>query len=120
MDLDERLAYWQRQLRLQDWDVTISWASARELGEANGRTSLINTSKEAHVRILEEDEWPPESERTGHYDSEVTLVHELLHLHFRAWEGEAEESDTAEYRAKEAAIDLTSWALVRLDRGERR
>lgn len=117
--LQDRCNFWQRQLRLQDWDVTVEWAESNALGGAMGRTTFHASTHEARVRILPEHEYPPVSERAGSYDPEEVLVHELLHLTWGEWEG-ADAEDDPKHNAKELALNLTAAALVRLERGERR
>jgi hypothetical protein len=119
--LAERCAFWQRQLRLEDWDVLAEFATQREIEGCSGQTNTVRDLKKARIRILSPDEQPPWSESTYRDDDpEQTLVHELLHLHLAYWVGEAENKDSPVFEAKEFAIDATASALVRLARGERR
>lgn len=51
-------------------------------------------------------------------DSEQTLVHELCHFHLDRWRGDAEDDGgSADFEAKEYAIDCYATALVNLSRG---
>lgn len=119
--LSERLAFWQRQLRLQDWEITAELANVHEVGSRCALSNVNPSCKEARIRILAVAEWPVPSERVGLWDLEYFLIHELVHLHLNAWRGPAEsDGDSMEYQQKEGAIDLIAGALWRLERGERR
>lgn len=88
------------------------------MGTRSGETSVLRSLKRGKVKIISPDEWGAPSELIGYYDSEATLVHELIHFHLDRWRGNAED-DTAsvEYEVKEAAIDALAIALVNLSRG---
>lgn len=115
--LEERLAFWQRQLRLQDWDLTVERSSQLETGGKSATTWMSPGSKEGRIRIWRREEWMGESQRYGTWDEELFLVHELVHLHLWAWKGADDEGDQ-HHEDKEAAIDLMAQALVRMSRGE--
>lgn len=118
INLEERLAYWQRQLRLEDWDIFVSWGNAADMGARAGETSVLRSLKRGKVKIISPDEWGAPSEMIGGYDSEATLVHELIHFHLDRWRGNAEnDTSSAEYEIKEIAIEALSVALVNLSRG---
>jgi hypothetical protein len=112
--LADRCRYWQRRLRLQDWDVTTRIARFDEI-EGVGVTSVSSRYRHAEIKILSETDvdrrvaaWPG---RCHAVDWEVTLVHELLHLHFHDV-GEPKDG-TAEEIALERAVDAIAIALVR-------
>jgi len=75
-DLDALLDEWQSRLRLQDWDIQISWDSHYHV-EAFGRTKTSLSNRAAVVTLV-----PPEQiqHECACDDPEVTLVHELLHV----------------------------------------
>ncbi len=52
------------------------------------------------------------------YDVELTIVHELLHLHFSAWDLLFDEGDQAVIFLEQAVHNLSS-ALVAADRNDR-
>lgn len=118
--LQERCAFWQRQLRLSDWEITPTYATSHELRGDYAHSQVNGALKESRMRILDPNDADPPSTRTGPYDVEQILIHELLHLHLDAWGGDARDEKCLEFREKEAAIDCMSWALLRLERGERR
>jgi hypothetical protein len=105
--------YWQRQLRLEDWDITIvvpehdprCYAEiVHHVGHGTAKITLRNPAI-----------CPPDL--AGNPDLEISLVHELLHLRF-AFVGIKKE--TPEEDLHELGIERTAQALVLLNRGERR
>jgi hypothetical protein len=111
--LTARCAEWQRRLRLQDWDVYLTIARGHELGEKTmGDCHPLSTKRQARIRILHPDDyagagfWPDKRDTW-----ELTLVHELLHLHFHDL-GIKWGSDGPQDIAGERAIDAIARALV--------
>lgn len=86
--LRERLAYWQRVLRLQDWDIALrmvtdvrDFADADYCGECRAQTDY----RRAVILLLDPAVEATREVRTGLvaefcYEPEQVLVHELLHL----------------------------------------
>ena len=105
------LEYWQRQLRLQDWDIDVEIVRPLAIEGKAGDTRTTREVRQAWIRIsdpsLSEQDFPE------HFlDIEVTLVHELLHVAFAA--------NIETHDEVEPAIDATARALVALNRGEKR
>lgn len=78
--LEEKLAYWQKRLRLSDWIIKIDIARQKEFSASDriGEIAYNVYTKTAHIKILDPvdyDDWDKQ-------DMERTLVHELVHLHF--------------------------------------
>ena len=69
---------WQRRLRLADWRVSFAFAALP--ADTLGQVESDADAREAVVSIAR-----------GCPDVEGTLVHELLHLHFDAARGTAQE-----------------------------
>lgn len=112
-ELRENMAYWQRVLRIQDWDVELQLQRHHEIGEGLlGQCIRNDSSRTAKVLLLDPRDLAPAGLPSGR-DLEVTLVHELLHVVFHC-----ASSETENRVAFEQAIDSTARALVRLDRGE--
>lgn len=116
--LNERLVFWQRQLRLLDWNLSAELSTVAETRGKAALTNVYSFTKEARIRLLAPEEFPPPSDRTGNWDMEYTLVHELVHLHMEGWGEDARVEDSPAWVAKECAIDMMADALVRLGRGE--
>ena len=106
---------WRERLRLQAWDVDagIYRASEFELENCCGENEWGNRGNKSTIRILDPVDYP-KSNFTQ--DMEVTLVHELLHLHFEAFE--PKDKDTLQYDLMERTIDRLAHTLVELKRME--
>lgn len=109
----ERLAYWQRVLRLQDWDIAVVFAAPKDFTE---RTNLGDNSRQSQYRralirlvdpVLDEGTEPFHTHFP--YDPEQVLLHELLHCIVPS-AGDA--AADAEY-----AVDTLASAFLRLERG---
>lgn len=115
----ERLAYWMKVLRLQDWTVLHRTRRKYEMDtdhqDCLAYVEVYENKKEAHITFLDPgdhdpDGWPQE-------DEEQSLVHELVHLHLWAFNPK---EDTPEWTAMEQATHALARALIALDRKKRR
>lgn len=109
--LKERLAYWQKLLRLQDWDVIpkIVRREKMTLG-GQGECQWGLERKEATIRLIGPIDYPDDCSREQ--DQELTLVHELLHLHFAPFSADGGSKEVAQ----EQVIQCIAQALVSLER----
>lgn len=112
-DAQARCGYWQTVLRLQDWDVRVTFCRRHDLKHGVARAE-IDIYRRAHVRILDPIDQNPEDWPVDR-DVEVSLVHELLHLQF--YDVAKPKEDTPEDVALERGIEATARALVQLSRG---
>ena len=105
---------WQERLRLQDWDVKVDIAREAQFRTSGtaGECRWVLAKKTALVYLLDPVDYPPDIR--WEQDHEVTLVHELLHLHGAPFD--QFESGSPEEIALEQMIDLTARALVALER----
>lgn len=104
--------WWQRQLRLQDWDIRASVVRYYlDPDGALGRTKVHASTREAIVTLTDPADHHPDSSDVDR-DLEVTLVHELLHVAFPH-----DSPDGSCSQDMERAIDSTARALVNLRRG---
>lgn len=104
--------YWQKVLRLQDWNVRIRFERFYNMPYKNaGFNSNICSKKTALVAILDPQDWDS-SEWTQ--DIEKTLVHELLHLHTAPFTDIT--PPPFPLMLEEQAIDLLAGAFVSLHR----
>lgn len=116
MTLDKLLdlcVEWQTLLRLNDWDIEVRQVPFDELedGRAGGCVEFLDVKRKAVLRLLD-----PRYQRQKTlvpYDEEYTLVHELVHIHLRAWPG----NDDGATEAEEIAVHRISEALLKLKRG---
>ena len=84
MKMDHLFAKWIHRLRLLDWDVKWRIVRKDELGDDHsGRCDSVLMKKMASIRILHPDD--ASTEWVEQYDLELTIVHELLHLHLDGW-----------------------------------
>jgi hypothetical protein len=107
--MEERLAYWQKQLRLQDWVVEVKFERGYELGENIARIRPYSHNKRAVISMMAPGDYSPHEILP--YDMERILLHELLHLHF--W---PLTKDDGENDAEEQAINAIAEALLSLER----
>lgn len=112
-DIPARLAYWQRRLRIQDWDIEARVERMSSIGPGVfGNCARNNESRHARIRLLDPDDVDTSAIPSSH-DLEETMVHELLHVVFHC-----ASEDTESRVAFEQAIDSTARALVGLERAK--
>jgi hypothetical protein len=115
--LQNDLIYWQKTLRLQDWDIYARVARGRELFNENSAACIrwVLPKKTATLQLLDPSDYDPGL--AVDQDHEVSLVHELLHLHYAPFDHTEEGS--LELYMLEQSIEAISRALVALRRRER-
>jgi len=114
--LRERLVYWQRVLRLQDWDIEVRVLPQHHLNAdspmSTGRISFNHVYRSACILVADPatviDDHTAAFTRHSVYDPEQTLVHELVHLLMPS-PGEVKVD-------VEFTVEAVSKALVRLAR----
>lgn len=108
--LKQKCAEWQKILRLQDWIVDVKICRERDmkLNDCYAECELNLKKKMAHIRILDPIDFPPDDEQ----DMELSLVHELLHLHFSPLSVDGKDIE------EEQAIEAISQGLLRVKYGE--
>ena len=104
---------WRERLRLQAWDVDVGIyrASEFEIPNCCGENEWGNRNYMSTIRILDPVDYPKSNFKQ---DMEITLVHELLHLHFEAFE--PKDKDTLQYDIMERTIDRLAHTMVELKR----
>lgn len=108
------LQKWAGRLKLADWEIMVTVVPKSELPEnKSGLCSSVLTKKAAHVKILHPDDADPNW--INAYDMELTLVHELVHLHVAPWALLYESGDHSEILL-EQAVHTLSTSLVEADR----
>ena len=116
-NLPELCVFWQKVLRLQDWDVKLAVVRFHELEDGNlfGQSSWIISKKYAAIKILDYRDY-----HLGHWwdrDQEGTLIHELLHLHLAPLKATSNWRDgSLEMYALENVIETIASALLFLKR----
>ena len=107
-DLAALVAHYQRELRLLDWRLDVSYAP--DLADSRGRPvwGLCYPTVDAKVAtiVIRDPATPPEGATAEQAARQVveTVVHELLHLHFAAFAN----SSPAEIAHEEQVV----WALA--------
>ena len=111
------LKEWQKILRLQDWEIVLKISRHDDMGldEVCGSSNWVLARGEAILKLLDPIDYS--SDIVFPQDQEVTLVHELLHLHYAPF-SENFERGSLEHIALEKSIEVTAKALVALKRGD--
>lgn len=111
--LHDRARYWLTKLNLNHWEVCIgiSRKSNMPIKDASGACKWNLHQALAWIVIIDPLDYPCEDFK---FDMEVTLVHELLHLHFAPFDTFS--PDTLEDIMKERAVEHIARTLVELDR----
>ena len=109
--LADKLAIWQKRLKLDDWRLSIRMVPSGELKPKTlGNIHWDTPTKTAAIRVLRLTEYKlPEQEALR--DMEFTVVHELVHLQLAS----LPRSD-ASRGAEEHAVNRLAEALLQLDR----
>lgn len=115
-ELQTACCWWQKQLRLQDWDIILKLVRERDVNGNLGQCSVNEPVKTARISIATHDDydvmdWPN--------DMEHTLVHELLHVLF--W-GCNIDGSNYEGTVEEQGINILATTLItqaRAAHGER-
>lgn len=114
-ELRTKCAEWQKVLRLQDWIVDVGMSRSRDM-KIEGCQAEIEPclpKRMASIRILDPVDYPPDVAEPQ--DMELSLVHELLHIHlFPLF---ADREDEMRMVAEEQAIEAISRGLIALKRG---
>ena len=103
-ELVKQLAYWQRQLRLQAWEITVELVPDRLLLERWAEVHIDAEHLRAHVRIT--DPAGTEGRRQQRFVRVPTIVESLVHELVEMLLDD--ESD----RGKEQAINRVVYALL--------
>ena len=115
----ERLAYWQKVLRLQDWRIHVEMVDSEDIEGNSGQCHVHQRTKTAVIKLLKPEAFNLTSTFSKVFpdciDPEVTLVHELLHIHFDGLFVEDDKDDIREDR-EEVGLELVASALLRLER----
>ena len=112
--LYERCEYWKKVLRLQDWNVDIEVRRKHEMADPHciGCIRIFDEGKDAKIHLLSPVDLVTVEEAFIDHEElnyDITLVHELLHLHFQPF---AEDDSTYKGICQEQAINILSRALV--------
>lgn len=112
--LKDKLIYWQKKLRLQDWIIDAKIVRQRDMSQPDrvGEISSNLHNKVALISILD----PVDYDDWGKQDMESTLVHELLHLHFAGIDYHFGNNDNVYHVLEEQAIESITSGLISSER----
>jgi hypothetical protein len=85
-DLQQWLAVWQQKQQLQAWSIEITEARLKDLGGNVGDTHFLGSNR-ARIRVLDAAEVPNIPARMLRKYSELTVVHELVHVSLAPLQG---------------------------------
>ena len=111
----EKLWYWQKRLNLEDWNISVIVARAKDLKprtlgnvhwDLEKKTALIRVLDPADYRLPEDKILP---------DIECTVVHELIHLEMAPTLADLHRTD-ANRLQEEKAVNRMADALLSLER----
>ena len=86
-DLNDAVRFWQRELYLQDWKVSVEVVSRAELADSTlGDIVPDGGTKTAVIRVLRDSEYnvPPRQARS---EQRLTIAHEMVHLYRYVYSG---------------------------------
>lgn len=111
-DLKTLCNKWQQILNLQHWDVFVKLCRLSEFDDYDSQGEIDYTieSGKSIIKIIDSADYP---QSPFMQDMEQTLVHELLHLKFSAFEPNI---NTLEYSFFENTINSLATTLVELSR----
>lgn len=110
--IQEKLALWQKRLRLTDWRIDIRQVRAKELKPKTvGNIHWDTPRKVATIRVLSHLDYKSSSFPAILRDMEFTVVHELVHLQLSSLP-----RSEASRGAEERAVNMITEALLELDR----
>jgi hypothetical protein len=112
--VNEKVAVWQRNLSLEDWNISILMCRRGDLKlKTLGGIRWDKSKRTAVISVLAASEYRlPVDEMLD--DMEMTIVHELIHVHLAALP-----RSEASRRDEERAVNQLAQALLRLDRKHR-
>jgi hypothetical protein len=112
-ELTERARYWQKRLRLQDWNLIVEWARKKDMKtEGNGEIWLNRSRMRGLISVLATDEQEPSSYGFGKENPEQTLIHELCHIFWNPFDTQ---NNTPLGDAEEQAVERLSTAFVEME-----
>lgn len=111
-ELRKQLVFWQKVLYLQDWTIDIRIVRQWEMGDqlTLAQCEWFIQRKDAIIRVLAPSDLPGVSHRflnDEECDYDISVVHELLHLHFAPFHKAEDEV------AHEQAINSISRGIVK-------
>lgn len=112
-ELKKLCAFWQNQLKLNNWRIAIGIErkTAFNNSQSTGEIDYVLPLRQAIIKILDPLDYP---NSPFEQDMEISLVHELLHLHFALFEPKSD--DSLEFLIMESTIEQLANILVEMKR----
>jgi hypothetical protein len=111
--LEEKLAVWQKRLRLQDWHLIAQLVRKQDMKmDGNAEIALNRIRLRGQILILPPEEQMPSSMGFGRDSVKHLLAHELLHIFFNPFQTE---NDSPLGDAEEQAVERLAMAFVEMD-----
>lgn len=119
-ELQTLLKHWQRELRLDHWDIQMRYAAIDEI-PGHGQSCAARYHR-AQILLIDPKDRTADAESRFRLDYEVIVVHELLHIQESIWRDNPKVEDVLDKdewirRCHENTMDATAEALVRARRG---
>jgi hypothetical protein len=109
--LNQKLWLWQKRLKLQDWTISVKLAPVSQLRPRTlGNINWDRKQRTASISVMSPGDYKLQGQAMLD-DMEMTVVHELVHLHLS---GLPRSEDTK--KVEEQAVNMLADALIRLDR----
>jgi hypothetical protein len=106
----ERLQVWQERLSLDDWKISIELVRRQKLDpDTLGNVHWDTDNRQGSIGVLSTRDYPAMPFRDMLDDMELTVVHELVHIHLAS----LPRSEASRGR-EERAADQLSRALLKL------
>ena len=112
-ELKKLCSFWQNQLKLNNWRIAIGIErkTAFNNSQSTGEIDYVLPLRQAIIKVLDPLDYP---NSPFEQDMEITLVHELLHLHFALFEPKSD--DSLEFLIMESTIEQLANILVEMKR----
>lgn len=112
-ELKKLCAFWQNQLKLNNWRIAIGIERKTVFNnsQSTGEIDYVLPLRQAIIKILDPLDYP---NSPFEQDMEISLVHELLHLHFALFEPKSD--DSLEFLIMESTIEQLANILVEMKR----
>lgn len=115
-EIVKQVTYWQQVLALQDWNVEVRLCRQWEMSDqfTLAETEWYLARKDAIIRVLHPKDLGGLAHRfinDEESDYDITIVHELLHLHFAPFD-----KGNSDGVSHEQAINAISRGMVKLYR----
>jgi hypothetical protein len=112
--IKEKLQLWQERLSLNDWKMSVELVRREKLEpDTLGNAHWDTDNRQASIAVLSTRDYPAMPFRDMLDDMELTVVHELVHIHLAS----LPRSEASRGR-EERAVDQLSRALLRLAKNQ--